>query len=527
MNQRTTSETWRLLDTSPRSAAENMALDEAILEARSRNQAPNTLRFLQFRPPCALVGYHQAVEQELRLSFCQANGIEINRRITGGGALFWDETQLGWEIYATVGHPSLPRRLEKLYGALCQGAVRGLARLGVQAAFRPENDVEVHGHKISGTGGTEMDGAFLFQGTLLVDFDVDTMLRALRIPTEKLKDKEVASVKDRVTCLAWELDTTPPLEDIKAALAAGFAETLGVTFTPGSLTEVERNLLAEKLPRFRSQEWIHGLRRALGDRRELRALYKAPGGLIRASLAVDLPSRRIRMALITGDFFAYPRRAVFDLEAQLKGASADPAAVERIVKAFFAARDVRMPGVAPNDFVRALHDALAKLEFSRLGVDLDQANHLFTVVEPLAEMPRPSHVLLPYCAKPPACDYRYQDGCSQCGLCDIGAAYGLAEEHDLVPVTIQNYEMLEDVLTECRQQGAPAFIGSCCEAFYAKHRADFERLGLPGVLIDLDSSTCYDLGEEEKAYAGQYENQTDLRMEVLTEVVTHMVDGRA
>ena len=51
------------------------------------------------------------------------------------------------------------------------------------------------GRKISGTGGTELSGAILFQGTILVDFDVDEMLRALRIPTEKLQDKEIESVE--------------------------------------------------------------------------------------------------------------------------------------------------------------------------------------------------------------------------------------------------------------------------------------------------------------------------------------------
>lgn len=520
-------EKWRLLDTGPRPAAENMALDEAILEARSRNLIPNTLRFLQFRPRCTLVGYHQAVEQEVRLDFCRAHGIEVNRRITGGGALFWDESQLGWEIYAPVDHPRLPRRLEEFYACLCQGAVRGLERLGVRAAFRPRNDIEVDGRKISGTGGTEMDGAFLFQGTLLVDFDVDTMLRALRIPTEKLKDKEVASVRERVTCLAWELGHTPSLSHIKAALAAGFAETLGVEFVPGPLTEVEEHLLAEKLPRFRSEAWVYGLRRPLADRRELRALYKAPGGLIRVSLAVDMPARRIRMALLTGDFFAYPQRAVFDLEAQLKDASAEPEAVRHIVEDFFAARDVYMPGVTPDDVVHTLHEALAKLDFGRLGVDLAEANYLFTVVRPLTEMPCPSHLLLPYCAKPPACEYRYREGCIRCGLCDVGEAYTLAEAYGLTPITIQNYEMLEEVLTECRRQGAPAFIGSCCEAFYAKHRADFERLGLPGVLVDLDSSTCYDLGQEQQAYRGQYENQTELRLGLVRKVVAQMVEGAA
>ncbi len=522
---------WRLLDTGPRAAAENMALDEAILEARSRELVPNTLRFLQFLPRCTLVGYHQAVEQEVRLDFCRANGIEINRRVTGGGALFWDESQLGWEIYAPVNHPNLPRSPEALYACLCQGVVRGLKTLGVDAAFRPQNDIEVDGRKISGTGGTEVNGAFLFQGTLLVDFDVDTMLRALRIPTEKLKDKEISSVKERVTCLSWELSHTPSLPEIKAALVRGFAETLGVELVPGPLTEAEQQLLAEKLPHFRSEAWIYGLRRPLADRREVRALRKAPGGLIRASLAVDLPARRIRMALLTGDFFVYPRRTIFDLEARLKGAAAEPEAVRRIVEEVFSAGDVRTPGVTCEDFVHTLQEALAKLQFAldgpggRSRVALREVNHLYTVVKGLAEIPRPSHLLLPYCAKPPECEYRYREGCARCGLCDIGEAYDLAEEYDLVPITIQNYENLEEVLADCHRRGAPAFVGACCEAFYAKHQADFERIGLPGVLVDLDSSTCYDLGQEQQAYRGQYENQTELRMELLRKVVARVVNG--
>ena len=52
---------WRLLDTDPRPAAENMALDEVVLKARARGLVANTLLFLQFSPRCSLVGYHQAV----------------------------------------------------------------------------------------------------------------------------------------------------------------------------------------------------------------------------------------------------------------------------------------------------------------------------------------------------------------------------------------------------------------------------------------------------------------------------------
>jgi len=526
---KTTTKTWRLLDTGPRPAAENMALDEVVLTARSRDAVPNTLRFLRFSPPCTLVGYHQAVEQEIRFPYCREHSIEINRRLTGGGGLFWGERELGWEIIASQDDPRFPRRVEALYELMCQGAIRGLEKLGVRAAFRPKNDIEVDGRKISGTGGTSLDGAFLFQGTLLVDFDVDTMLRALRIPTEKLKDKEIASVRERVTCLAWELDAVPPLPQIKAALAMGFAEALGVRSEPGALTFFEEELLVQRLPYFQSDEWIYGVRRPLARRSELRALFKSPGGLIRVSLVVN--ARRIREAFITGDFFAYPRRAILDLEARLKGAPADVEVVSCIVEEFFATEEIQIPGVTAADIVRTLREALERTTYTRYDIHPDEVNYVFSVVEPLAEIIETrflgknlvsTALLLPYCAKLTDCEYRYRDGCTQCGGCCIGDAYRLAEEHGLTPISIQSYEDLEETLERLKQEGVVAFVGSCCEPFYAKHRDDFERIGLPGILVDVDSSTCYDLGREEDAYAGRFDNQTYLKMDLLERVVARV-----
>ncbi|HKJ10635.1 MAG TPA: lipoate--protein ligase family protein, partial [Gammaproteobacteria bacterium] len=56
---------WRVIDTGLRRAAENMALNRAVLEAHEQGAIPHTLRFLSFEPS-ALLGFHQNVEQELR-----------------------------------------------------------------------------------------------------------------------------------------------------------------------------------------------------------------------------------------------------------------------------------------------------------------------------------------------------------------------------------------------------------------------------------------------------------------------------
>jgi lipoate-protein ligase A len=104
----------------------------------------------------------------------------------------------------------------------------------------------------------------------------------------------------------------------------------------------------------------------------------------------------------------------------------------------------------------------------------------------------------------------------------MGEAFSLAREYDLKPVSVQNYEMLEDVLKGLKKRGSAAFVGICCEAFMAKHRDDFERIGLPGILIDVDNSTCYDLGKEQEAHQGHFENQTRLKLDLLKRVLAHL-----
>ena len=505
---------WRLLDTGSRTAAENMALDEALLTARYQGQAPDTIRFLQFNPACVLVGFHQVVEQEVRLEYCRREGIEINRRITGGGALFWDTNQLGWEVITTLDYPGVSRRLEQLYAQLCGAVARALQRLGVPAAYRPRNDIEVQGRKISGTGGTELGGAFLYQGTLLIDFDVATMLRALRIPTEKLKAKEINSLKERVTCLKEELGRVPPLATIKQVIAEEFAREFQMELTAGGLTPAEESLLVERLPYFQSAGWINAVQGAEG-RLALRSGRRTRGGLLRSSLVLGPGNRRIESIYLTGDFFAHPRRAIYDLEAGLKGLPADPEVVENHVNEFFRQTGARLPGIKPVDVAATINDALLKKDYPAQGIPAAAVNSVYTVVKPLAEITAAPVVLLPYCAKLPTCRFRSRQGCSQCGRCSIGTAYALARHYGLEPLTIQNYEMLARVLRRLKQEGAPAFLGSCCEAFLTKHRRDLERIGLPGILLDIDSSTCYELGQEHAAHAGRFENQTTLKLDLL------------
>lgn len=356
------SEVWRLLDTGSLSAAHNMALEKVILTARSRNLVPDTVHFLQFSPPAALVGYHQAVELEVEEEYCRSHGIDINRRISGGGAIYMDEGQLGWEVFARKDTPGIPKKLEDMYCLLCESAVAGLAKLGVTARFRPLNDIEVDGRKISGTGGTEIGDALLFHGTVLTDFDVDTMIKCLKLPIKKLDDKQVQSFKERVVCLREVLGCLPPLPVIKKAMAEGFSEVLGIKLVAGDLTGREKEMLNRELPYFRSEEWVRGQRSQLQDSSLVTVDHKTPGGLIRVSLLLDRTRHRIKSVMITGDFFAYPKQNILDLEASLKNSSSDPSELRQNVCSFFAERAVKIPGIMPEDFYDALYAAISRAD---------------------------------------------------------------------------------------------------------------------------------------------------------------------
>ncbi|MCF8128012.1 MAG: lipoate--protein ligase family protein [Deltaproteobacteria bacterium] len=516
-------DTWRLLDTPPMTAAENMALDETLLELKNRGHSPNTIRFLQFSPRSVLVGYHQSVPEEIRERYCLENGIEINRRNTGGGAIFFDENQLGWEIICDKAFFNVNIATQRLFKTLCNPVLTALSRFGIKADFRPRNDIEVEGRKISGTGGTDSKNAFLFQGTMLVDFDVQTMLRALRIPVEKLKAKEIDSVKDRVTCLNWILGYTPSLEDIKSAIRHGFETGLNIQLVPGEMTFEEHLTFKKKLPYYQSDQWIHAVNPVFQKREAVQSAYKADAGMVRFTLVVNLPQKRLKDIYITGDFLSFPSRALFDLEASLRGSPLDRKHLHGIIRAFFHEEKITIPGMDFEDFVTPLDQALEKIEIAKFGLTLKHCNQISvangsfeTVIQK-----RPSVLLLPYCAKRTDCELRYRKTCKICGEegCTIGPAWAMGLRDRMKVVSIISFEDLWAELEKMKKRGVKAYIGCCCQPFFAKHVDDFRKSGLPGILLNIDNTTCYDLDQAREAYTGKFESQTRVDLDLLETVL--------
>jgi lipoate-protein ligase A len=351
---------WRLLDTGVRRAAEQMTLDEILLESVDRGMSPNTLRFYRFFP-CVLVGYNQVVEDEINVNYCRVQNLDINRRVSGGGAILMEPDTIGWELIGAKEVLAGMGSIEEIYRLLCQGCINALEKLGVKAQFRPNNDIEVDGKKISGTGGTDLGDTFLFHGTILTDFDLEMMLGALRVPAVKLADKGIASLRERLTWLSRELEQVPPAKEIMKAVIAGFEEVLNIKCSPGELTEFEQKELEIRLPKFESDSWVYAKKKRPVSMMGI-ASAKAPGGLIRVDLSVDSKRKLITGIIITGDFFAYPPRLIADLEAILKNCSIKNFELRRRIEQFFTGRDCYIPGVSPDDLAQVVEAAISSCQ---------------------------------------------------------------------------------------------------------------------------------------------------------------------
>ena len=157
------------------------------------------------------------------------------------------------------------------------------------------------------------------------------------------------------------------------------------------------------------------------------------------------------------------------------------------------------------------------------GLDVTGINALMctdgSATDYAALLAQASVMLVPYCAKLVWCHWRRHDGCTECGLCEVGTAYGLARDRNMRVISITNYEHLVTTLAELKAQHISAYIGMCCNNFFVKRYRAFAEAGVPALLMDISGANCYELLQEEQAYAGTFEAESRLDAELLEQVM--------
>jgi lipoyltransferase/lipoate-protein ligase len=248
-------EQWRLLQTGLNTAFSNMAVDRAILVENSEGKIPPTVRFYGWIPPAISIGYFQSVAEEIDVNACEKLGVDYVRRMTGGGAVFHDK-ELTYSIVIPESHPEIPKNIMKSYGRICGAVMKGLQHLGIKSEYAPINDIVTGGRKISGNAQTRKLETVLQHGTVLMDVDVDKMFSLLKVPNEKIKDKLIADVKQRVTSIKHLIGNEVSFKEVAEAMKIGFEEEFRVELIEGKLSK-EELALAKKFEKecFSTTHW--------------------------------------------------------------------------------------------------------------------------------------------------------------------------------------------------------------------------------------------------------------------------------
>jgi lipoate-protein ligase A len=228
----------------------NMAIDEALSESVAIGADP-TIRFYKWKPSAVSLGYFQSMDDVVDKESCIRQKVDIVRRRTGGGAVFhWEDGEITYSVIAPLG--MFPKNIIESYREICGYVIKGLKNLDIDAQFAPINDILVDGKKISGNAQTRRNSVLLQHGTVLHDVDVHKMFSLLKVPDEKIKDKMIQSVMERVTSIQSFKKIAQ--EDTYKALLKGFCEEKEYEFQ--ELTEKELDRAIELAgSRYCSDKW--------------------------------------------------------------------------------------------------------------------------------------------------------------------------------------------------------------------------------------------------------------------------------
>lgn len=247
---------WRFIHDEPTHPRLQMAIDEVLTNEVAAGRRAPTLRIWEWTSNAVILGRFQSVRNEVDMEGARRHDVTVCRRITGGGAMFVEpQNTITYSIYAPE---SLVKGLSFVdsYAFMDQWVLEALRGLGVNAVYKPINDISSDKGKIGGAAQTRRNGAVLHHVTMAYDMDAAKMLEVLRIGREKLSDKGSVSANKRVTPLREQ--TALPRQTIIEALASTFDRKFGLTtsrLSPEELAAAE-TLRREK---FDTDEWLYTL----------------------------------------------------------------------------------------------------------------------------------------------------------------------------------------------------------------------------------------------------------------------------
>ncbi len=223
----------------------NLARDGYFLE---NNKKGDVILYFYVNKNAVIIGRNQNAWKECNIANMDADGVQLVRRHSGGGAVFHDNGNLNFSFITDEKHYDLNRQMRVILNAV--------SKLGLKAELSGRNDITVDGKKFSGNAFSLAKGNRSHHGTILVNADLTKLSNYLCVSKEKMRSKGIDSVRARV-CNLCELSSGLTVEAMRRLVIESFIEEYGAAseyvFDGTALAEVE-----ERRERLASWEWRFG-----------------------------------------------------------------------------------------------------------------------------------------------------------------------------------------------------------------------------------------------------------------------------
>jgi lipoate-protein ligase A len=245
---------WQLILPTPRAPAENLALDEVLTQRVGSGARKPTLRFWGWSRMAVILGRFQSVQNEVYDDVAARHGIDVVRRISGGGAMFVEpEGAITYSIYVPESFVKGMSFAES-YEMFDSWVIDALNELGVNAWYEPLNDITSDGGKIGGAAQARRGGAVLHHTTMAYQMTTSLLTEVLRVGQEKLSDKGIRSADRRVGPLKRQ--TELERDDIIHHLIGHFSQRYGLTEDMLTSAELE-NMRRLVDVQFDTRDWVY------------------------------------------------------------------------------------------------------------------------------------------------------------------------------------------------------------------------------------------------------------------------------
>jgi len=314
--------------------------------------------------PIVSCGFHQVASQVVDLEYCKSKNIPVIRRAVGGGSVYLDSNQLFYHFIWHNDTPNIPRKVNEIFETLLKPVTQSYRDFGIDAVYKPVNDILANNKKISGNGAGMFDLAQVLVGNFILDFPRQEMARILRVPDEKFRDKVYKSLKDGISSFKDELGFIPSREEIVSTFKINIEEQLGIELISSKLNQKIEDEMKRLKTMYLTNEWLYETEtrgkklfdavKIHGSLNIAQGMYKSQGGLIKA--LCEFQNSLLTDILISGDFWITPNK-IPELEKALKGLNLEIDDFTEKIQEFLDREACETSGTTADDIAQSIRVA--------------------------------------------------------------------------------------------------------------------------------------------------------------------------